>query len=45
MESNVYDGFTDILIGPKRVGIRYKKKFSKGGLVSGKPKLAKKGWK
>ena len=40
------DGFTDVLIGPKRVGIRFKKKFSKGGLVrQGKPKLTKKGWK
>ena len=40
------DGFTDILIGPKRAGIRIKKKFSKGGLVrSGKPKIAKKGWR
>ena len=40
------DGFTDILIGPKRAGIRIKKKFSKGGLVrQGKPKLTKKGWK
>ena len=27
------EGFTDILIGPKRVGIRFKKKFSKGGSV------------
>jgi hypothetical protein len=35
------DGFTDILIGPKRAGIR-----TKGGLVrQGKPKLTKKGWK
>jgi hypothetical protein len=40
------DGFTDVLIGPKRVGIRLKKKFSKGGLVkSGKPKIATKGWR
>jgi hypothetical protein len=40
------DGFTDVLIGPKRLGIRFKKKFSKGGLVrSGKPKIAKKGWR
>ena len=40
------DGFTDVLIGPKRAGIRFKKKFSKGGLVKqGKPKIAKKGWK
>ena len=40
------DGFTDVLIGPKRAGIRFKKKFSKGGLVKqGKPKLTKKGWK
>jgi hypothetical protein len=40
------DGFTDILIGPKRAGIRIKKKFSKGGLVrQGKPKIATKGWK
>ena len=27
------DGFTDVLVGPKRVGIRFKKKFSKGGSV------------
>ena len=27
------ESFTDILIGPKRVGIRFKKKFSKGGSV------------
>ena len=40
------DGFTDVLIGPKRVGIRFKKKFSKGGLVrQGKPKIATKGWR
>ena len=40
------DGFTDVLIGPKRVGIRLKKKFSKGGLVrQGKPKIATKGWR
>jgi hypothetical protein len=40
------DGFTDVLVGPKRLGIRFKKKFFKGGLVrSGKPKIAKKGWK
>ena len=40
------DEFTDVLIGPKRAGIRFKKKFSKGGLVrSGKPKIATKGWK
>mgnify|MGYP006952858971 FL=1 len=40
------DGFMDVLIGPKRVGIRLKKKFSKGGLVrSGKPKIATKGWR
>ena len=40
------DGFTDVLIGPKRAGIRIKKKFFKGGLVrQGKPKLTKKGWK
>ena len=40
------DGFTDVLVGPKRLGIRFKKKFSKGGLVrQGKPKLTKKGWK
>jgi len=40
------DGFTNILIGPKRAGIRFKKKFFKGGLVrSGKPKIAKKGWR
>ena len=40
------DGFMDVLIGPKRVGIRFKKKFFKGGLVrSGKPKIATKGWR
>jgi hypothetical protein len=40
------DGFTDVLIGPKRAGIRIKKKFFKGGLVrSGKPKIATKGWR
>ena len=40
------DGFTDILIGPKRAEIRIKKKFSKGGLVrQGKPKIATKGWR
>ena len=40
------DGFTDVLIGPKRAGIRFKKKFFKGGLVrSGKPKIATKGWR
>ena len=40
------DGFMDVLIGPKRAGIRLKKKFSKGGLVrSGKPKIATKGWR
>jgi hypothetical protein len=40
------DGFTDVLVGPKRLGIRFKKKFSKGGLVrSGKPKIATKGWR
>jgi len=40
------DGFTNILIGPKRAGIRIKKKFSKGGLVrQGKPKIATKGWR
>ena len=27
------DGFTDVLVGPKRLGIRFKKKFSKGGWV------------
>jgi hypothetical protein len=27
------DGFTDVLVGPKRLGIRFKKKFSKGGSV------------
>ena len=40
------DGFTDVLIGPKRAGIRIKKKFFKGGLVrQGKPKIATKGWR
>jgi len=40
------DGFTDVLVGPKRLGIRFKKKFSKGGLVrQGKPKIATKGWR
>ena len=40
------DGFMDVLIGPKRAGIRFKKKFFKGGLVrSGKPKIATKGWR
>ena len=40
------DGFMDVLIGPERAGIRFKKKFSKGGLVrSGKPKIATKGWR
>ena len=40
------DGFTDVLIGPKRVGIRFKKRFFKGGLVKkGRPKIATKGWK
>jgi len=40
------DGFTDVLIGPKRVELRVKKRFFKGGLVrSGKPKIAKKGWR
>ena len=40
------DGFTDVLIGPKRAEIRIKKKFSKGGLVrQGKPKIATKGWR
>ena len=40
------DGFMDVLIGPERAGIRFKKRFSKGGLVrSGKPKIAKKGWR
>jgi hypothetical protein len=40
------DGFTDVLVGPKRVELRVKKRFSKGGLVrSGKPKIAKKGWR
>jgi len=39
------DGFMDVLIGPERAGIRFKKKFSKGGLVrQGKPKIATKGW-
>ena len=27
------DGFTDVLVGPKRLAIRIKKKFSKGGTV------------
>jgi hypothetical protein len=37
------DGFTDVLIGPERIELRVKKRFSKGGLVrSGKPKIAKK---
>jgi hypothetical protein len=27
------DGFMDVLIGPKRAEIRFKKKFSKGGSV------------
>jgi hypothetical protein len=36
----------DVLIGPKRVGIRFKKRFFKGGLVKkGRPKIATKGWK
>ena len=40
------DGFNDVLIGPERAGIRFKKKFSKGGLVrQGKPKIATKGWR
>ena len=40
------DGFMDVLIGPKRAGIRFKKKFFKGGLVKkGKPKIATKGWR
>jgi hypothetical protein len=40
------DGFMDVLIGPERAGIRFKKKFSKGGLVrQGKPKIATKGWR
>ena len=40
------DGFTDVLIGPKRVGIRFKKRFFKGGLVKkGRPKIATKGWR
>ena len=40
------DGFTDVLIGPKRVELRVKKRFFKGGLVKqGKPKIAKKGWR
>ena len=40
------DGSTDVLIGPKRAGIRIKKKFFKGGLVrQGKPKIATKGWR
>jgi hypothetical protein len=40
------DGFTDILIGPERIELRVKKRFSKGGLVrSGKPKIATKGWR
>ena len=40
------EGFTDILVGPERIELRVKKKFSKGGLVrSGKPKIATKGWR
>jgi hypothetical protein len=40
------DGFTDILVGPERIELRVKKRFSKGGLVrSGKPKIATKGWR
>ena len=40
------DGFTDVLIGPERIELRVKKRFSKGGLVrQGKPKIAKKGWR
>ena len=40
------DGFTDILIGPERIELRVKKRFSKGGLVrQGKPKIATKGWR
>ena len=40
------DGFTDVLIGPKRVGIRFKKRFFKGGWgKKGRPKIATKGWK
>jgi hypothetical protein len=40
------DGFTDVLIGPERIELRVKKRFSKGGLVrSGKPKIATKGWR
>ena len=40
------DGFMDVLIGPKRAGIRFKKKFFKGGLVKkGKPKITTKGWR
>lgn len=27
------DGFTDVLVGPKRFEVRFKKKFSKGGTV------------
>jgi hypothetical protein len=40
------EGFTDILVGPERIELRVKKRFSKGGLVrQGKPKIAKKGWR
>ena len=40
------EGFTDILVGPERIELRVKKRFSKGGLVrSGKPKIATKGWR
>jgi hypothetical protein len=40
------NGFTDILVGPERIELRVKKRFSKGGLVrSGKPKIATKGWR
>jgi hypothetical protein len=40
------EGFTNILVGPERIELRVKKRFSKGGLVrQGKPKLAKKGWR
>jgi hypothetical protein len=40
------EGFTNILVGPERIELRVKKRFSKGGLVrSGKPKIATKGWR
>jgi len=40
------EGFTNILVGPERIELRVKKRFSKGGLVrQGKPKIATKGWR